>query len=171
MNSKSYLEDFLDPDELPPTGLKATHPDWVSDSNSSQAAYMAIQELYSQKLHFIKTHNKKTQFTKEFSIKISQTSVAQAVGKSPNALFNSVNYASKLREELKRKNDILLSAKENVLAVYYSGNQRKTKKELVKSLQSVEEKNIELNLKTYEEVLERAIQRLPLPIRRKLGLD
>ncbi len=171
MNSKNYLEVFLDTDELPPTGLKDDYPDWVSDSNSSQAAYMAIQELYSQKLHFIKTHKKKTRFAKEFSFKISQTSVAQAVGKTPNALFNSVNYASKLREELKRKNDILLSAKENVLAAHFSGNQRKTKKELVQSLQSVEEKNIELNLKTYDEVLELSIQRLPLPIRIKLGLD
>lgn len=170
MKSDKYLQSFIDTAEFFAPNSKKEIPNWANRTKSSNAAYRAIQKMFSEKMDYIKTNKQKQNLSKPSLVQISQTSVAQAAGKTPNALFNSVNYAKNLRNELESKNKILAAERDKILAKNYTGIHRKKKTELIRNLRTIEGKNEELSLQLVEEVLENSIKRLPLPIRQKLGL-
>lgn len=167
-----YFESFLDDDETIIAEPKITRPIWAIDSNSSGAAFDAIQTLYAEKKHFISTHNKNVNFKKKRNYQISKKEVADLVPglSGPTAIFNTVDYSESLTSEFNAKNESLMRLKETIVKKWSTGNQRKSKRNLLKNLQSIELKYKQLAEKTAETVLEESIQRLPLPIRKKLDL-
>ncbi len=107
-----YLDEFPDEDAPKASTAQPARPNWVSDSNSSSAAYEAIQSLYQQKLRYIRQHSKKTDFIKKSTCEISKSEVARVAGVNMQAIFHSVNYAGALQKELTEKNDMLLKSKQ-----------------------------------------------------------
>lgn len=145
-------------------------PQWVSDKNSSLAAYRAIQMLYKEKMGFIRLHRKKSHYTKKGDYQISKSEVARKAGKAkPNALFHSVDYAEYLTKALKDKNQALLEAKNKALEGRSSNNQALTKDELTSKLRGRERYKELAELKA-DEVLSLALERLPFDVKKQLKL-
>lgn len=165
-----YLDEFLDEDAREESTVKPIRPNWVSDSNSSGAAYEAIQSLYQQKLRYIRQHSKKTDFIKKSNYEISKSEVARMVGVKMQAIFHSVNYASALQKELVEKNDKLLKTKDAKLASRYSGEKGKTKDELIQKVRELKARDQLISKTTTDEVLELTLQRLSLDVKRNLKL-
>ena len=165
-----YLAEFLDADELNASTLQPARPNWVSDSNSSSAAYEAIKSLYQQKLRYIRQHSKKTDFIKKSTFEISKSEVARVAGVKMQAIFHSVNYANALQKELTEKNDKLLKSKESKLASRYAGEKGKTKDELIRKVRELKARDKLISKTTTDEVLELTLKRLPLDVKRTLKL-
>ncbi len=165
-----YLDEFLDKDGLEESTAEPVRPNWVSDSNSSGAAYEAIQSLYQQKLRYIRLHSKKTDFIKKYTYEISKSEVARVAGVKMQAIFHSVNYAEALQKELAEKNDKLLKTKDAKLASRYAGEKGKTKDELIQKVRELKARDKLISKTTTDEVLELTLQRLPLDVRRNLKL-
>lgn len=165
-----YLDEFLDEDAQEEPTEQQVRQDWVSNSNSSGAAYEAIQALYKQKLRYIRQHTKKTDFRKKSTYEISKSEVARVLGVTPNSIFHSVNYAPKLTVELGDKNDKLLKSKESKLARLFTGEKAKTKDELIQKVRELKARDKLLSKTTTDEVLELTLQRLPLDVKRNLKL-
>lgn len=165
-----YLDEFLDADDLNASTAQPVRPNWVSDSNSSGAAYEAIQSLYQQKLRYIRQHSKKTDFIKKSTYEISKSEVARLVGVKMQAIFHSVNYASALQKELAEKNDKLLKSMDSKLASRYSGEKGKTKDELIQKVRELKARDKLLSKTTTDVVLELTLQRIPLDVKRNLKL-
>lgn len=165
-----YLDEFLDAHELNASTAQPVRPNWVSDSNSSGAAYEAIQNLYQQKLRYIRQHSKKTDFIKKSNYEISKSEVARVVGVKMQAIFHSVNYAGALQKELTEKNDKLLMSKESKLTSRYAGEKGKTKDELIQKVRELKARDKLISKTTTDEVFELTLQRLPLDVKRNLKL-
>lgn len=163
-----YLDEFLDKDALEASTAQPVRPNWISDSNSSGAAYEAIQSLYQQKLRYIRQHSKKTDFLKKSTYEISKSEVARVVGVKMQAIFHSVNYSGALQKELAEKNDKLLKSKESKLASRYTGEKGKTKDELIQKVWELKARDKLLSKTTTDEVLELTLQCLPLDVKRNL---
>lgn len=165
-----YLDKFLDADELKASAAQPVRPNWVSDSNSSGAAYEAIQSLYQQKLRYIRQHSQKKDFKNKSTYDISNSEVARVVGVTMQSIFHSVNYAKELEDELADKNDRLLKSKESKLANRYAGEKGKTKDELIQKVRELKARDKLISKTTTDEVLELTLQRLPLDVKRNLKL-
>jgi len=165
-----YFDEFIDKDELEPSSEQASRPAWVTNKNSSAAAYEAIQSLYNEKLRYIRNHSKKVDFNKKGNFEISKSEVAKVVGVKMQAIFHSVNYAEFLKKELNEANEKLHKAKDAKLAKRYSGNNAKTKDELIKSVRELKARDEQISSTTTDQVLERTLDRLPLDVKRKLKL-
>lgn len=165
-----YFDEFIDKDELEPSSEQASRPAWVTNKNSSEAAYEAIQSLYNEKLRYIRNHSKKVNFIKKGNYEISKSEVAKVVGVKMQAIFHSVNYAEFLKKELDEANEKLHKAKDAKLAKQYSGNKAKTKDELIKSVRELKARDEQISATTTDEVLKLTLERLPLDVKRKLKL-
>ena len=132
---------------------------------------MAIQTLYKKKLEYISKHSKKEHFNRKSTYQISKSAVARFIGKSkPNAIFHTVDYAVHLTSELQEKNEALFKSYQKAIRVNKKGKQGYTKQKLVRVLQETEQELKVISEQTLEEVLERSIERLSMPVRRQLGL-
>lgn len=165
-----YLDEFLDKSELETPSEQASRPAWVTNKNSSAAAYDAIQSLYKEKLRYIRNHSKKVDFIKKGNFEISKSEVAKVVGVKMQAIFHSVNYAECLKKELDETNEKLHVAKDAKLAKRYSGHKGKTKDELITVVRELKARDNQISATTTEKVLERTLERLPLDVKRQLKL-
>jgi len=169
MSDANYLDEFLDKDELNENSNESL-PVWVSKVNSSFKAFEAINELYGIKKHYIRRHGLKSQYTKKSNYQISKVEVARIVGTTPQAIFNSVDYAGALSRYREEINEKLEQAKSQKIAKNNSGLRGGRKEELVKGLQEANNKNEELLVETVDKVYERTISNLPLDVKRRLKL-
>ena len=170
MTDLDYFDQFKDESADNSAKGKNLLPDWVSDSNSSLAAYHAIQSLYKEKMLYIRLHSKKSHFTKKGSYQISKSEVARAAGLAkPNAIFHSVDYASKLTKELNDKNARLVASKEKALLTGSSSIKDLSKKELQSKLRGRDRYKEIAELKA-DEILDLTLERLPLNIKKQLHL-
>lgn len=165
-----YLNEFLDEEDSELVKEENRRPEWVSDANSSAEAYEAIQRLFKRKRMYINGHKKKSDYEKKSSYHISKSAVASEIGVNPQPLFNSVSYAGLLTKELETKNDILAAAKDKAVNSTRSGNNKKTKKQLVKELNETTERD-EINSKrTVEDVYAKTLERIPLDVKKAFKL-
>jgi len=147
-------------------------PNWVSDKNSSLSAFNVIQSIFKERMNYIRRHKKKSHFSKKSTYHISKSEVARAVGiKKPNSLFNSVSvtYSGQLTNEINEKNKILLIAKDKAISQIKTGLNQKSKQDLISEVRG---KNIYKNIaeSRADELLELALEKMPLDTKRRLGL-
>ena len=165
-----YFEQFDDEASNNTKDEPEALPKWVSDKNSSLAAYRAIRALYKEKMSYIRLHRKKSHYAKKGVYQISKSEVARKAGKAkPNALFHSVDYADHLTKELADKNQALLEAKNKALENRGSSLQALTKAELKSKLKGRERYKELAELKA-DEALSLALERLPFDVKRRLKL-
>ena len=170
MTDLDYFDQFDDEGTEDSASKRDSLPDWVSNSNSSLAAYQAIQSLYKEKMQYIRGHSKKSHYTKKGSYHISKSEVARAAGLAkPNAIFHSVDYASKLTKELNDKNALLVASKEKALLSRSSSIKDLSKKELQSELRG-RDRYKEISELKADEIVDLTLKRLPLDVKRQLNL-
>lgn len=167
MTDDNYYDDFLTDDLVIDEFEKL--PAWVSPKNSSQKAYEAIQNLKKAKKKYIRRHNLKSHYVKKSNYLIQKSEVARLVGAKPQPLFNSCAYSESLSHHFIEVNLQLQNAQEKRIK-NKGGLRQKKKDELVKDLQLLQKKEKDLLVETVEAVYEKTLNKLSLPVRRKLGL-
>jgi len=170
MTDLDYFDQFDDESEDRSVSEPDLLPDWVSDANSSLAAYQAIQSLYKEKMQYIKHHSKKSHYTKKGTYHIFKSEVARAVGlHKPNAIFHSVDYADSLTVELIKKNTLLSSSKEVALSRQSSSIKDLSKNELLSKLRG-RDRFKEIAESKADEIVTLTLERLPLTVKKQLHL-
>lgn len=170
MTDLDYFEKFGDESADTNASEQSLLPDWVSNSNSSLAAYLAIQSLYKEKMRYIRQHSKKSHYTKKSNYQISKSKIARVAGLAkPNAIFHSVGYASNLTKEFNDKNALLAASKEKALHTRSSSIKDLSKKELMSELRGRERYKEIAELKA-DEVLALTLKCLPLSVKKQLHL-
>lgn len=170
MTDLGYFEQFDDDNSDSSASEQKQLPDWVSDANSSLAAYEAIQSLYKEKMRYIRNHNKKSHYTKKGSYLISKSEVARAAGlDKPNAIFHSVDYAPELTKEFNVKNALLAASKEKALRSRSHSIKDLSKKELQSEIRG-RDRYKEISELKADEVLALTLEHLPVSVKKQLHL-
>lgn len=171
MDNDSYFDDFLDPNDLPSKDVpKVALPSWVSDTNSSYAAYQAILSLKAEKKIFIKKHNLKSQYKRKSDFKVQKSEVGRIVGKNAQPLFNSNSYSKGLKGFFKDINDELEALKEARINAPSSGVGNKRKEDLVIEHKALIKTHQDSITQTVDAVYQKLIDNMPLDVKRKLRI-
>lgn len=165
-----YLNEFLDEEDPELVKEEKRRPEWVSDANSSAVAYEAIQRLFKRKRMYINGHKKRSDYVKKSLYQISKSEVASEVGVKMQPIFYTVGYATQLTLELNEKNEKLATAKDNAIKSPGSGNNQKTKKQLVKELNETTERDEVNSKRTVEDVYAKTLERIPLDVKKAFKL-
>lgn len=171
-----YLSKYLEQSELKEAIDVETRqkPSWVDPSNNSEKAYDVIGKLKSDKIAYIKKHGKKSDYTTKGKYLIGKAEVARKIGPDvkPQPLFHSKSssYCEDLLKYFNDTNDALEKAKDKRLAKSSRGLMQKTKEELVQQLRLEKETKTEELTSLVDDVYQRVLDRLPLDVKRKLGL-
>ncbi|MDV2080382.1 hypothetical protein [Marinobacter xestospongiae] len=149
-------------------------PDWVSDRNASAKAWRCTEELKLEKQLYIKRHNSQTDFLVKKNYQIKGAEVARAVGMNRTVLMNTSTYAERFRQyladvngELEEEKNARLKRAENPTA---GGVQRSRKQDLVDRIKKDEETIAELEQRICEG-FDEIFDKLPLPVKKKLGIS
>lgn len=167
MIDDNYYSEFLDSEKV--DEKVDVLPEWVNPQNSSYKAYQEVEKLKRLKKKYIRRHNLKSQYVKKSNYLIQKSEVARLVGVKPQPLFNSCAYSESLSRYLAEINEQLEIAKENRIKSK-GGLRQKKKEDLVKDLQLLQKKEEDLLIETVDAVYEKTLNKLSLPMRRKLGL-
>jgi hypothetical protein len=148
-------------------------PKWVSDKNASAKAWQITEELKLEKQLYIKRHKSPTDFLVKKHYQIKGAEVAKAAGMNRTVLMNTSTYSKQFRlyladinAELEEEKNAGLKRAENPTA---DGVQRSRKRDLVDRIRRDEQRIAELEQRIGESVVE-IFDKLPLPVKKKLGL-
>lgn len=174
-----FTDDFLDSLDDDSTVEESTSlPAWVVDDkeHTTNRVYHAILELKAQAENGIDNFGEvETKKTPKF-YKLKKASVARKVGLSAQSIFNTSSFSPSILNFFNDVNDTLLERhqdeqKKQLKRIRKKTGLRAKKKEvIVVSHQSLETKYNDLKAIKTEEVLNLAIERMPIDLRAKLGL-
>lgn len=151
-------------------------PKWVSASNSSSAAYIAIQALQDERRAFILDHVHTADFKKKSNWQISIRQVAVRIDRAVQTLIGTqVKFSDDLRRYVKRINSELSLEKDIHLSKYQSKPKSGGLRGKKKSVLEDETRKLRSELKQLKEEnvakkVEMAMMRMPLDLKQKLGL-
>jgi|SRR5690554_1913398 len=153
----------------------AERPSWVSDRNASMKAWQYVEELKKEKSLYIKRHQKVTDYLTQKTYQIKGSDVASALGVNRASLMNTSSYSPHFKKYLDSVNAGLAAAKEaRILRAQKApsrGSIRNSKDELVQANTELKKRVAELEAQKTEELVRYAFDHLPLPVKRKLGID
>jgi len=168
----NYMKDRVLDDADEP---KEEHPSWVSDRNASLKAWQYVEEIKKEKALYIKRHNKVTNFLIQKTYQIKGSEVALALEMNRSTLMNTSSYSEDFATYLNDINDELEVAKNTKLEKSRKstsrGTVRSSKDELVEANRKLKDRVDELESQKTEELVRYAFDQLPLPVRKKLGID
>ncbi|GGE69667.1 hypothetical protein GCM10011533_22500 [Streptosporangium jomthongense] len=154
---------------------KAERPSWVSDTNASMKAWQYVEELKKEKSLYIKRHQKVTDYLTQKTYQIKGSDVANALSINRASLMNTSSYSPHFKKYLDSVNADLAAAKEaRILKAQKApsrGSIRNSKDELVQTNTELKKRVAELEAQKTEELVHYAFDQLPLPVKRKLGID
>lgn len=154
---------------------EAELPSWASDKNASLKAWQYVEELKKEKSLYIKRHHKITDYLTQKSYQIKGSDVASALKVNRASLMNTSNYSRHFKKYLDSVNTELAAAKEaKILKAQKApsrGSIRNSKDELVRANTALKKRVSELEAQKTEEVVRYAFDQLPLPVKKKLGID
>jgi hypothetical protein len=150
-------------------------PKWISAKNASLKAWRYVEELKKEKAFYIKRHYKITDFLVKKTYQIKGSDISNALGISRASLMNTSKYSSQFKEYLDDINSELEKEKEARIRKHKEtpsrGSIRNSKEELVRVNVELRKKIDELESKKIGELVSHVFDQLPLPIKRKLGID
>lgn len=150
-------------------------PNWVSLKNASYRAWKLVQDLKKEKELYIKRHNKVTDYLTKYTYQIKGSDIANALNINRVSLMNTSSYSENFRKYLDSVNAELKAAKDAKLEVTRKpssrGSIRSRKDELVMSNTELKKRVSELESQKTEALVRYALDQLPLPVKRKLGID
>lgn len=154
---------------------KAEHPSWVSDTNASLKAWQYVEELKKQKSLYIKRHHRATDYLTQKTYQIKGSDIASALCINRASLMNTSSYSPHFKKYLDSVNSELAAAKEaRILKAQKAssrGSIRNSKDELVQANTELKKRVAELDAQKTEELVRYAYDQLPLPVKKKLGID
>jgi len=151
-------------------------PDWVSETNSSAAAYMVIQALRDERRAYIYDHVQASDFKKKANWQISIRQIAVRIDRSVQTLIGTqVKYAHDLKRYVRRINSDLSKEKDSHLAKYHrkpkSGGVRGKKKSILEEENRKLRADLEkVKAENVAKKVEMAVTQMPLDLKRKLGV-
>lgn len=150
-------------------------PTWVSGRNLSLRAYECINKLNLERLKYISTHNKLSDYKKKNVYQISASEVARTIKAATPTLISTSAYSSALSDYLRSINKELEKEKELKLSKHRktlsSGMKQRKKDEITNELQIVRSELERLKKQNTEDQIKRVLETLSLPVKRKLGID
>ena len=150
-------------------------PKWVSNNNASLKAWQYVEQLKKEKALYIKRHHNITDYLTKKPYQIKGSDIATSLKISRSSLMNTSKYSPDFKNYLDGVNEELEIAKEAQLKKAKDspsrGSIRNSKEELVRVNTELRKKVDELVAQKTEEIVRRAFDQLPLPIKRKLGID
>lgn len=156
-------------------GRPAEKPPWVSDSNSSMRAWQYVEELKKEKALYIKRHHKITDYLTQKTYQIKGSDIANALGINRSSLMNTSSYSPHFKKYLHGVNTELAAAKEAKIRKSQKtpsrGSIRNSKDELVRANAELKKRISELEVQKTEELVRYAFDQLPLPVKKKLGIE
>lgn len=151
------------------------HPEWVSDKNASLKAWEYVEQLKKEKSLYIKRHSKVTDYLTQKPYQIKGSDVATALNMSRTSLMNTSSYSPYFRKYLDSVNADLVIAKDASLQKAKKsparGSIRSSKDELLQKNTALRKQISELEAQKSEELVRYAFDQLPLPIKKKIGID
>lgn len=150
-------------------------PQWVSSRNSSLSAFNHVQELRIEKQEYISSHYLAKDYRLKRNYQISGSEIARLVGITPSTLLHTSSYSSDFRAHLNSVNRELDELRHKRLERYKKSkagglNQHK-KDELRGDLASIRAELQHAKNQNAVAQVEALLAELPLPIKRKLGLN
>jgi hypothetical protein len=171
MKEDSYLDAFLDVDELPTKHSEENVLfDWITHENSSYAAYQAILSLKLNKKAYIKKHKLKSHYLKKSNYLIQKSEVARLVNKKAQPLFNSNSYSIYLRNFFDKSNRELEKEKDLRINRLSTGIGNKRKEDLVIEHKALINTHKENQSQTVDDLYQKLLDNMPLDIKRRLKL-
>jgi len=150
-------------------------PKWVSNENVTLKAWQYVEELKKEKALYIKRHHKITDYSTKKDYQIKGSDIAKALGINRQSLMNTSKHSANFRKYLDSVNENLTVAKEAQLKKSKGspsrGSIRDSKPDLFSINTELRKRVDELEVQKTEELVRRAFDLLPLPIKRKLGID
>lgn len=150
-------------------------PSWTSDKNASLNAWRYVETTKIEKLQYISSHKRPTHFTNKGSYQINAAEVARAVKINRSTLMHQSSYSEDFKRHLSEVNVELELAKDRQLSFTKKRPSRgpigSNKDELVKVNAELRVRIAQLEIQKTEELVRLAFDRLPLPVKRTLGLD
>jgi hypothetical protein len=152
-----------------------SHPTWATKNNASLEAWKCVEKLKKERTRYIKSHQKVTDFLSKSSYQIKPSEVAKAINLNRTTLMHTSTYSEKFTDYLKSVNLELAALKksqtENATLNRSRGSIRDNKDRLVTINSQLKQQVQELEQKKIEEVVKYAFDQLPLPVKKKLGID
>lgn len=150
-------------------------PSWVSKDNASFLAWKYVEKCKNEKLLYIESNYKSTDFVNKGSYQIRATDVAAFINVHRTTLVSNSSYSDNFREYLVDVNSYLSMKKESVIkSAKFSpsrGSVRSSKNTLVEINKDLKKRILELESKNIEKAVIHAFDMLPLPIKAKLGIE
>lgn len=151
----------------------ANRPTWVSDKNASAKAWQCAEKLKQVKQLYIKGHKSPANFLVKKHYQLKGAEVARAAGINRTVLMNTSTYSEQFRQYLADINAELEDAKKAQLKrgehPTGGGVQRSKKQDLIDRIRKDEQTIIDLEQRIAEN-FDEIYDRLPLPIKQKLGI-
>lgn len=150
-------------------------PDWVSQRNITLPAYQCINAIKQERLKYIIKHGQIKDYKKKGLYQITASEVARAIGVATTTLISSSAYSFKLKRYLDDINKELEQKKNHKIIIHKrtisGGLQQRKKDELKIELGKTKTELKVLKKRNAHEQVSALLAELPLPIKRKLGLD
>ncbi|HCS65123.1 MAG TPA: hypothetical protein DIW64_14225 [Cellvibrio sp.] len=150
-------------------------PSWTSDRNASLAAWKFVEESRKEKINHIKLHHKVTDFPSKSSYQIKPSEVARALKINRTTLMHTSTYSEHFSTYLAHVNAELESLKdaqiESKKLSRSRGTIRNNKDQLVAINAGLKQRINELEQLKIRELVTYAFDQLPLPVKKKLGID
>lgn len=150
-------------------------PDWVSEKNLTIEAYQLINQLKAERLLYIQKHNKVSDFETKKVYQISANKIANSLGVATTTLISTSKYSPSLKAFLNEVNRELEDSKNKKLETHKrtltAGIRKRKKDELVLELQKARIELDQLKIRNAEEQVKQVFANLPLPLKRKLGIN
>lgn len=165
---KKRVEAAKDKDEY-----DINRPSWVSEKNASAKAWRCTEALKQDKQLYIKRHKSPSNFLVKKHYQIKGAEVAKAAGINRTVLMNTSTYSEQFRQYLADVNAELEDAKKAQLKRAENptrgGVQRSNKQDLIDRIRQDEQSIAELEQRIVEN-FDEIFDKLPLPIKKKLGI-
>ena len=155
---------------------KLAPPDWASERDSSFAkAWEYVEKNKNTKTRYIKSHFKVTDLSKKKYYQFSGTEICNALTIDRITLMNTSNASPHFRQYLDEVNDELARRRDKKLKEIKNsssrGSVRSNKSELVKANTELKKRVGKLEAQKTEEIVSRVFDELPLPVKKKLGIN
>lgn len=169
---EDFLNEFLDLPDEPIKGIENPEPQWVNTNQTSRKAYESINVLFEVRKTFIKRHSKASEFKAKKDWTITQKEVADDIEqKSPQSLFNARKYSRDLKRHLDSINASLAALKDRRLDSFNDGLRKRNKSMLIDQVRELQKKENDITKEAIEGAYSRALDKLGIDIKRRLGLS
>lgn len=154
---------------------EASLPHWVSKTNASFNAWVFTEKMKNERIFYIRSHHKLADFQSKLHYQIKPSEVAKGINVTRTTLMHTSTYSASFSKYIIAINKELEDIKEQKIAKIKKspsrGSIRSGKAELLNANIELRKKLHEVEQRKIEELVHFAFDQLPLPVKKKLGID